>query len=290
MDATPQQLAGLNLKDLEPATDIGARPTFEWIPKDWLYVDPTYQRGTNSAGSRSLIRKIVEEFAWKKFQPITVTERDDGRYNVIDGQHRAVSAIMHPAVEDVPCWIVEASDSRAQARVFLSVNEDRNPVQPLQAYKAALTAQEPDALQIDKVCREAGVTLAYTLPGASGKLPPRQTQAVSTIRKLLFQHGEGPVSAALKALVEAYPDTPNQLRGQVISAVTTVFTKHRDRLDRDRLVRVLVDMDCEDLIEAARAIKKLMGGSTQAGMVEALLRNYDKGLPMERRLGKGGPT
>ncbi len=281
----PHQFAGLTLKDLEPSPDLGERPEFEWIPKDLLYVDPQYQRGTASRRSQALIRKLVEEFNWSKFQPITVTALETA-YAVIDGQHRAIAAIMHPSVHEVPCWVVSAPDIKAQARVFLGVNEDRNQIHPLQVYKAQLAAKHPDALQIDAVCRAAGVTLAYFIPNG-GSLPPRTTQAVSTIRKLLVQHGEGPVRAVLRTLAEAYPDTPGQIRGQVITAIATLFVKHRDRIDEARLIKVVADNDCEDLVDAARSLKKLMGGTTQAGLVEALVRAYDKGLSGDRRLGAG---
>jgi len=279
------------LRDLEPSQDLGPMPTFEMVPKDLLRVDPRYQRGAASGRSRELIRKLVDGFQWARFSPIIVAEMDD-HYAVVDGQHRAIAALLHPSVESVPCWVVAAADVQAQARVFLGVNRDRNQMQPLQIYKAQLAARDPDALQIDAVCRAAGITLAYHLQGSEGRLPPLQTQAVSTIRNLLFRHGEGPVKAALKALADAYPETPGQLRGQVIAAVVAVFVRHGKQVDRDRLAKVLADHDCEQLVEAARAMKNLLGGTTQAGMVEALVRAYDKGLAAEKRLGarQAAPT
>jgi hypothetical protein len=99
-------------------------------------------------------------------------------------------------------------------------------------------------------------------------------------------YGDAPVRQALKTLVDAYPDTPNQLRGQTIMAVTALYFRYPDRIDQERLTKILGERNCEDLTEGARAIKKTMGGSTHASLVEALVRAYDRGLLPHRRLHK----
>jgi hypothetical protein len=276
--------------DTKPSK-LGEHPSLTWLPKILLFVDARYQRQATSRNSLRLIRRMIEEFAWSKFQPITVAEiregSHSGHYAVIDGQHRAIAAIAHPSVTEVPCWIVSAADLGTQANVFVSVNRDRANIQPLQLYQAQLAAQDPEALHIAAVCKSAGVSFAFcTSGGAVNHLPPRQTQAVSTIRRLLATHGDGPVTAALKALATAFPETPGQLRGQIIEAISTIFAKHGDRIDNDHFVAVLGERDCEEFIEDARKYRRMMRGSTKGAMIEALIRAYDKGLPAGRRLGR----
>ena len=58
--------------DTKPSTELGERPELMWLPKNLLYVDERYQRETAKKTSRRLIRKLVEDFSWSKFQPITV--------------------------------------------------------------------------------------------------------------------------------------------------------------------------------------------------------------------------
>jgi hypothetical protein len=278
--------------DIKPSK-LGEHPSLTWLPKILLFVDARYQRQATSRNSLRLIRRMIEEFAWSKFQPITVAEMREGshsgHYAVIDGQHRAIAAIAHPSVTEVPCWIVSAADLGTQANVFVSVNRDRANIQPLQLYQAQLAARDPDALHIEAVCKAAGVSFAlYASGGAINHLPPRQTQAVTTIRRLIAAHGDGPVTASLKALAAAFPETPGQLRGQVIEAVTSVFAKYGDQIDTVHFVAALADRDCDELIEDARKYRKIMRGSTKGAMIAALIQAYNKGMPARSRLARAG--
>ncbi|HEY0832503.1 MAG TPA: DUF6551 family protein [Azospirillum sp.] len=289
--ATPEaaaKVATLTLKDLKPAADLGDRPEFVWLPVEWLFVDGIYQRAMTSAKSRKTVRTIVERFSWAKFTPLVVTEIGDGyasgQFAVIDGQHRAAAAILHPLVTEVPAWVVDAPEARQQAQAFVGINGDRTGLTPLQLFKGQVAAGDPHAVAVARICEQAGITIVFSISNGSRELPPRQTMAVSTIRKMLVKHGEGTVAAALSALAEAYHDTPNQLRGQVVSAVTALLADHGDRIDRARLIATLRAKDCEDLIDAARQVKRLEGGSTEAGMVRALTAAYDAGLTQSRRL------
>jgi hypothetical protein len=111
---------------------------------------------------------------------------------------------------------------------------------------------------------------------------------VTTIRRLIAAHGDGPVTASLKALAAAFPETPGQLRGQVIEAVTSVFAKYGDQIDTIHFVAALADRDCDELIEDARKYRKIMRGSTKGAMIAALIQAYNKGMPARSRLARAG--
>lgn len=286
MSGTLFPVSCITMKGAKPAPDLGAKPEFLWMPKEWLFVDSLYQRAMSSGKSRRLVRKILEEFAWSRFTPLTVTPLDwsDGKFAVVDGQHRGAAALLHPDVTEVPAWVVDAPDVQAQASVFVGVNADRNGMTTMQLFKAQLAAGDAAALQVQDVCTRAGVTIAFHLSNGSRELPPRTTMAVSTLRKLIAKHGEKPVRLALTMLATAYADAPNQLRGQVIQAMTSLVVEHGDRIDPERLVSALAEKDCEDLLDAARQVKRLEGGTTDAGMVRALMAAYDQGLTPAKRL------
>lgn len=269
-------------KELEASPDLGPVPVFAWVAKTLLAVDRRYQRDAIGGRSRELIRGIVEGMRWDRFQPITVTPAAEGRYAVIDGQHSTIAALMHPAVTDVPCWIVEAPDLRRQARTFGAINRDRVKMSTMQMYKAALAGGDPDATQIDKVCRAAGVQVAFW--ATNNVLPPCQTLAVETLRELLRQYGEGPVGRALGVMAEAWAEAPNAFRAQVIKGVALMVKVHGPRLDLKRLARVLADREAGEMIDAARVYKRAMGGSTEAAICAGLVRAYDKGLAAAARL------
>jgi len=282
------QVRLLAFEGLIPAAQVGEPPDLAWLPLAQLAVDGRYQRKAGSETSKALIRRIAENFDWRKFAPIVVAKSETraDRYLVIDGQHRCLGAAAHGGIEMLPCWVVAAAQVKEQAGVFIGVNRDRSIVQPLSLYRAALAAGDAEALAIDECCRAAGVTVVYalTMKGGKTELPPRATQAVSTLKQQMQRHGAPIVTAALSVLAEAYPAKPNQLRGSMISAVAEVLVKHGERVDRVRLAKVLSDRDANQLAAAAKNVKELLSCSTTAAMAEALIRDYDKGLPDVRRI------
>lgn len=60
-----------------------AEQTFEILPLDRLFLE-TYQRTLNP----QKVKRIVREFDPSKLGVLMISERPDGRYAVIDGQHR----------------------------------------------------------------------------------------------------------------------------------------------------------------------------------------------------------
>ncbi|MFN3868998.1 MAG: ParB N-terminal domain-containing protein, partial [Hyphomicrobiaceae bacterium] len=95
-----------------PSAVLGERAELCMLPLDRLVVDESYQRPITGKG-RLNINRIVAKFDWRKFAPLVVTEVDGGRYAIIDGQHRATAALMHPDVHLVPCMVVKASVAEA---------------------------------------------------------------------------------------------------------------------------------------------------------------------------------
>jgi hypothetical protein len=77
-----------------------------------------------------------------------------------------------------------------------------------------------------------------------------------------------------------------QLRGQIIAAVVALGRQYGKRIERARLVKVLAERDCEQLLDQARGFKDLAGGKTQAALVMALAAAYDKGLSEDCRLNR----
>jgi hypothetical protein len=277
-------IAHLDFKDLAPSTDIGPRPEFAWIDVTWLQIDERYQRHIGSEKSRRLIRRIVENFSWQRFQPLIVVQLDSGRFAVIDGQHRGAAAILHPLVTEVPAWILTAPELKRQAETFIAVNSDRVGMTQLHLYRAQLAAGENDALEIEELCQTAGITIVNATR-LSPELMPRSTVAVSTIRKLLSTFGKPYLLAALEMLGDVSEHTGDQIRGELITCATRVIATFGEKLDHARLSRVLEEFDFPDLIDAARQVRRMLGGRTTIdGMVQAILAKYNANLHADRRL------
>tara|TARA_R110002073_G_scaffold120601_2_gene262663 strand:- start:10286 stop:11131 length:846 start_codon:yes stop_codon:yes gene_type:complete len=241
----------------EASDELGATGELAWVSLECLLIDGRYQRPVLRRGLNT-IRKIVEDFNWSKFDPLVVSRVDDapGHYAVVDGQHRAIAAMMVPGIVAVPA-IVHQLDLRAQARAFCAVNAVITKMSALQLHQAGLAAGDPDALYIDRVTRACGVTvLAY--PKAADSIRPGETMAVGTIRGLLRSYGEAPVKTALTVLRRAYPDEPGIASGPIqaigLASVAVPAVTVAGWID------VFVRMDMDEVFERARLAARISRG------------------------------
>lgn len=268
----------------EALADPGPRPELCWLPLDILVVDARYQRDADRKESRAIFRRIAEGFDWRKFQPPTVTPIGDGRFAVLDGQHRVGGAKLRPDIPEVPCYVVTAPELRDQAQAFVAVNRDRVQVNPYHLHHAQVVARDPDAVHLQEVCDRAGVKIPrYPMP--KNDIPPRHTLAIKAITKALSLYGDPPVVKALQLTADAFEDNPGQLRADVILAVIQLLVLNKGRtIDERRLKEAISSRLAEEWIEAGRGYRKLFGGSSPGAICVALVREYNGRLPTEKRL------
>ena len=82
-------LRSIDLTHLIPVNGaVGDAPEIQYVRVTDLVIDDSYQRAIEKRGKRN-IQHIAEHFDWAKFSPLMVSSRDDGKFAIIDGQHRA---------------------------------------------------------------------------------------------------------------------------------------------------------------------------------------------------------
>lgn len=182
-----------------PTKNFGARPEMMWIAPTDLLVDATYQRNLSERSMR-LIRKTIENFRWNRFKLPVVVKVGSASFHVIDGQHSAIAAATL-GIEQIPIQIVEAGSIDERARAFVGHNSDRVPVSALDIYRALVASGDPDALDVENVCKRAGVRIRYISP--SSAIAEGDTACVGVIRSLVKRRGVIPARKTLQVLVKA---------------------------------------------------------------------------------------
>lgn len=221
----------------DPKDVKGDPPKVELVPVGELYLDHSYQREIRAAG-RNNIRQIVAGFDWRHYQPLLVSRKEDGGYTVIDGQHRALAACLHPQIAHVPCSIVDA-DFQEQAKVFLEVNTQVVKMQPLEMFWAEYHAQRQWALDAVEIIHSADMFVAKTMPsdtqGVFGRVNNDQydkfvekfTYAIWTpkrVYQLSERIGYVPVLTALSFLRDV-PDDPMVPNSYMLTAFAMAFSE-----------------------------------------------------------------
>lgn len=259
---------------MKPLSDPGPMPQLLWIDKALFIVDHSYQREIETKRSQENIVKIAQNFCWAMFQAPTVTPGLDGKYYVIDGQHRVAAVRRRPDITEIPCYVIPSMSQADQARAFVAINRDRTSLTPYVIHHAQVKTGEPEAVRIHQVCEEAGVVIA--------KYPtvtkPEQTIALGTIKLGLRKYGEPVVIYALMIIPECYPDKVGMIRGPALQAIMRLVADIGIRdVNRDALLNIFRRVSPVDLeLRGAMYVHEHGDCSRQEAIYQILKELYDR--------------
>lgn len=250
------------------------------VPLSRLYIPVRYQRALEGSQSLGSIEHIQRNFNWAEFGALLVckTQAKDEKYGVIDGQHRFRAAELRDDIQEVPCIIIAPRSIEEQARIFLNVNSRRVPLNAFQLHRAALVAQDPVALEIERVCRESDVTIPH-YPTLQFKSPPETFQGANRLRQIVMRDDYNPDALiwAFKALRTAYPKKHGALRTNLLTALMHWIIDYPETT-KAQMVIVLKDLDLNELELQSRRIRHTNGGS----LWKATLTILRKEMGMEK--------
>ena len=255
--------------------NIGPIPKMKWVDVELLKIDGNYQRDVVP----SIVQYIINNFNWMYFQPPTICPSSEGFYWVIDGQQRSRAAKLHPHISKIPCYIIDVPTTEEQAKAFITINQQRRSVNPVNLYWAGLTAKDPKYLAVERVLRQAGADVVPLL----GTLGIKKTNSVGALVRLVKIHGEVIVGSVIRVLCEAKPTTSNVLRGSIITALVKLFRAETD-INEERLITVLSSADLFDLNADALKIARSIGGDTSTHLRREIVKRYNHGLKKEEQL------
>jgi predicted NodU family carbamoyl transferase len=125
-----------------------------YLDKKELLVDRSYQRDE----LRFKTMEIAGQFSWKAFGAISVMQRDDGKYVVVDGQHRAIAAWKRSDIQKVPCIVFASKGMADEATCFINANTKRKGVTAFSKFRAKLVAGDEFALLLSSILADNGLS------------------------------------------------------------------------------------------------------------------------------------
>lgn len=232
------------------------RAELAFVPTAKLAIDTSYQRDIGGGG-RAHIERIACEFDWNKFAPLIVAPVPDGRFAIIDGQHRAIAARAR-GFTPLPAYVVTLTPPQ-QAAVFAAINGDVTPITTQHVFKAALAAGTGWAADLKRIASACGVTV-LTYPKSKRAMNPGETMAAGTLRIILARHGEGVLSAILLAVTATRHNHPGILAGAMIEALLAVRLALPVTLSpRDFAARIAT-------VDVVEMLRESHGGAAEAGI------------------------
>ena len=227
-----------------PPTALGERAELCLLPLDRLVVDDRYQRNITENGRRNILR-ILGGFDWRKFMPVVCMPIENGLYAIIDGQHRATAALMHPAIDMVPCMVIKVSVEEA-ASVFAAINGQVTAITAQQIFYARVVAGEATANALQEVLDIAEVkVLKNKVPGQPYR--PGETLAIGTLEKCLRDYGRDTLITALQAITQSGDGNAGCLVAPFIAAMCSLL--HEVGYWRESGSKLFAAMDELDLLD-----------------------------------------
>ncbi len=210
-------ITAIELKKHTPRADVGHRPSTTVVDPRDLYVDAAYQRDLSTKSLR-LIRKLVEEWDWRRYK-VPVVTRVDGRWHVIDGQHTAIAAVTHGGINELEVLVVDAGERSDRAGAFIGHNKHRVQITNSELFFAAVASGDEDAQTAIRICERAGATVLRN-PSPGRAFRPGELIAVAALMQLIRRRTAVKARIVIETLVRA---RAAPITAEVIRAVDTVL-------------------------------------------------------------------
>lgn len=242
---------------------LGSLPVLQYCAPDQLRIDDAYQRSLETGPSQSLIRKIAMFWNWDLCQPLVVARRSDGQLYVVDGQHRLAAAHLRRDIGQLPCIISTYETAADEAASFVALNQLRRPLSAIDLFKAAVAAEDTEALLILDCLNGADLSIAPHSNYTTWK--PGMVQNVGGLRECLRGKGERVLRDALKVLAGAYPEQVLRYAGTLFPGIAHIvanehhgLTPEEIKQTEDQFMPGMIDMvNAGSQEEWARDIMKL---------------------------------
>lgn len=248
-------------------------PRLEHISPADIAVDERAQRALNPRHKDTL----ASGFNPLKVGSVIISERDNGDWYIMDGQHRCRAAVDSGYTGTVPAVIHTGLSVEDEADLFLSLNESKL-VQPLDKFRARVTAGRTLAVNVNNIVRNVGFNVGQT--GAS----KRSIGAVGALEKIYTSYGAYALTSTLIAVNEAWPELPTNARsarmlegvGFMVGAVPGVAVRRlASKLRATSAGNIIADVDfLADLHKRPKG--KTMG--------DVLIALYNKGLKKDQQV------
>ncbi len=201
--------------------------------------------------SQRHVNKLIRHWDSRYLLPLVVSLRD-GKYYLIDGQHRLAAMRKMNGGKDVmlPCVIHTGLTYAREAEMYVELDKAKGHVKLVNAIKAKLESGSDAAmLDIDKRIDEAGFTWALDKPtGAAYEIIPTQP----IIRAYKNLGGPG-FSRMLGLLAGTWHGSQASLRTEMFYGLALFLKTYEMEIDDQAFVRRLSAADPFDILQRARA-------------------------------------
>ncbi len=223
------------------------------LPASKLFVDSTYQRPRDDGR----VARMVAAFDITQLGVLEVSERADGTYAVVEGQHRwhaAKIALAGPDGDADPvlvCKVHRGLSVAQEAALFFQIDRGRKPLNYWDRYKSRRAAGEPLVAEIEACCARHGFVVD---PGSrDGNIA-----ATGALEKIMGLGDATLLDRTLSVIRAAFNTARDGVSAELLSGVALILANYDVdiELNQVRLVETLQDIAPRQIRARAVALRE----------------------------------
>jgi hypothetical protein len=248
-----------------------------------LVIDSEPQRAMNM----DVVERIANEWDWSRAEAATVVSLGNGKFRVVEGQHRVRALQMIDMEAAMWCLVLPASEKsiETEAKLGRAIATGRRGYSTLAKWVSCVASGEPHECQANKVLADHGLRVGQTQS-------TRTIAAVGAVSKIVHGQKNSPSTGAdlldkvLTIIMTTWPDhdpssSTSRFDGRLIEALGLIVTRNPD-VDTKRMSNKLGTKRAmrwiDDVLNttSGRSIRDLVAGS--------IIASYNGGLRTGNRL------
>ena len=211
-----------------------------------LYSGQPYQRPIKDR----VVDKLVREWDPRLLTPLVVSYRE-GRYYLVDGQHRACAMRKKNSGKDVTalCQVYRGLTYEQEAELYYKLDQAKGHLRLSSATKALLeSGSDAEVTEIRRLLEEAGFTWALDKPTGEA-FEIEATRTVINAYRLL---GGAAFSRMLSLLARTWHGAPSSVKASIISGMALFVKTYETELNDNTFIKRLSAVDPDEIIRRGK--------------------------------------
>ena len=196
------------------------------------------------------VTKLIREWDPRKLTPIVVSARE-GKFNVVDGQHRVEAMRRMAKGKDVsiPCLIYTGMTYADEAALYAELDRGRKRLTLPQSLNAMVEAgTDPEIMEVKRLAESAG--FVWALVKRTGQ--PFEIEATRALISAYRLLGVAGFSRLLELMAGTWHGAPNSLKASMLSGMALFLKTYEVELNDRTFIRRLSTVEPEEIIQASR--------------------------------------
>ncbi len=245
---TPNGQAGINSGQIMlTGMNADLQSTEELLSTGELYSGQPYQRPVNDTA----VGRLVREWDPRLLTPLVVSYRD-GRYNLVDGQHRVCAMRKKNNGKDVTalCRVYRDLTYEQEAELYYKLDRAKGHLRLSHATKALMeSGSNAEVIEIKHLLEDAGFIWALDKP----KGEPFEIEATRAVINAYHLLGGASFSRMLMLMAQAWRGVPSSVKASMISGLALFLKTYETELDDDVFIKRMSDVDPEEIIRRGKS-------------------------------------